>query len=157
MLLKDKIALICGARLHSVGLSLLRYGLAFLLVTIGSFKFFTFEAEAIRPLVGNSPVLAWLYSVFGVRETAAVFGSFEVLFGVLIASRRWAPRLSGAASLAASGMFLVTLSFLLTTPGALMPTSPFHQFLLKDVVLLGAALLTAAEAMSAATKSTEKR
>ena len=46
-------------------------------------------------------------------------------------------------------MFTVTLSFLLTTPGALMPTNPFQQFLLKDIVLLGAALLTAAEAVSA--------
>jgi reactive chlorine resistance protein C len=45
-------------------------------------------------------------------------------------------------------MFLVTLSFLVTTPGALSPTSPFQQFLLKDLVLLGAALLTAAEALS---------
>jgi uncharacterized membrane protein YkgB len=67
----------------------------------------------------------------------------------LIAARRWAPRVSGYASLAASGMFLVTLSFLLTTPGALAPTSPFNQFLLKDVVLLGASLFTAAEALAA--------
>jgi uncharacterized membrane protein YkgB len=48
-------------------------------------------------------------------------------------------------------MFLVTLSFLVTTPGALSPTSPFQQFLLKDVVLLGAALSTAAEALTANT------
>jgi len=47
-------------------------------------------------------------------------------------------------------MFLVTLSFLVTTPGAPMPTSPFNQFLWKDVVLLGAALFTAAEALSEA-------
>jgi uncharacterized membrane protein YkgB len=51
--------------------------------------------------------------------------------------------------LAASGMFLVTLSFLLTTPGALAPTSPVNQFLLKDVVLLGASLFTSAEALAA--------
>jgi uncharacterized membrane protein YkgB len=136
-------------RIRAVGLSLLRYGLVFLLVTIGSFKFFAFEAEGIRPLVSNSPFLAWLYEVLGIRGTAALFGVSEVIIGVLIATRRWAPSLSGYASLAASGMFLVTLSFLLTTPGALAPTNPFNQFLLKDVVLLGASLFTAAEALAA--------
>jgi uncharacterized membrane protein YkgB len=136
-------------RIRAVGLSLLRYGLVFLLVTIGSFKFFAFEAEGIRPLVSNSPYLAWLYDVLGIRGTAALFGVSEVVVGVLIATRRWAPRLSGYASLAASGIFLVTLSFLLTTPGALAPTSPVNQFLLKDVVLLGASLFTAAEALAA--------
>jgi uncharacterized membrane protein YkgB len=136
-------------RIRGVGLSLLRYGLVFLLVTIGSFKFFAFEAEGIRPLVSNSPLLAWLYEVLGIRGTAGLFGASEVIVGVLIATRRWAPRLSGYSSLAASGMFLVTLSFLLTTPGALAPTSPFNQFLLKDIVLLGASLFTAAEALAA--------
>jgi uncharacterized membrane protein YkgB len=135
-------------RIHAVGVGLLRYGLAFVLVMIGSFKFFAFEAEAIRPLVGSSPLLAWLYNVFDVRQAAALLGTFEVIVGVLISARRWSPRLSGYASLAASSMFLVTLSFLVTTPGALMPTSPFNQFLWKDVVLLGAALFTAAEALS---------
>jgi uncharacterized membrane protein YkgB len=136
-------------RIQGAGLTLLRYGLVFLLVTIGSFKFFAFEAEGIRPLVSNSPFLAWLYEVLGVRGTAALFGVSEVIVGVLIATRRWAPRLSGYASLGASVTFLVTLSFLLTTPGALAPTSPVNQFLLKDIVLLGAALFTAAEALAA--------
>lgn len=140
--------------IRAVGLSLLRYGLVFLLVTIGGFKFFAFEAEAIRPLVSNSPFLAWLYGMLGVRETAAVIGVSEVIVGVLIAVRRWAPRVSGYASLAAGSIFLVTLSFLLTTPGALAPTSPVNQFLLKDIVLLGAALLTAAEALAADRKRT---
>lgn len=141
-------------RIRGAGLSLLRYGLVFLLVTIGSFKFFAFEAEGIRPLVSNSPFLAWLYDVLGIRGTAALFGVSEVIVGVLIATRRWAPRLSGYASLAASGMFLVTLSFLLTTPGALAPTSPVNQFLLKDIVLVGAALSTAAEALAADSERT---
>ncbi len=132
-----------------VGLGLLRYGLVFLLVTIGAFKFFAFEAEGIRPLVSDNPFLAWLYDVLGVRTTAALFGVLEIGMGILIATRRWTPRLSGWASLAASSLFLVTLSFLFTTPGALLPTSPFNQFLLKDLVLLGAALFTAAEALSA--------
>jgi uncharacterized membrane protein YkgB len=137
-------------RIGAIGLGVSRYGLAFLLVLIGGYKFFAFEAEGIRPLVGSSPFLAWLYDAFDVQTAAALIGTFEVAVGALIGTRRWAPRVSGYASLAASTMFLVTLSFLVTTPGALLPTSPFQQFLLKDLVLLGAALFTAAEALSAA-------
>jgi uncharacterized membrane protein YkgB len=46
-------------------------------------------------------------------------------------------------------MFLVTLSFLFTTPSVLEPTSETGGFLLKDLLLLGAALYTLAEALSA--------
>jgi reactive chlorine resistance protein C len=138
------------SQIRAIGVAALRYGLALLLVLIGSYKFFAFEAEGIRPLVGSSPLLAWLYGVLSVRGAAAVFGLFEIIVGLLISTRLWMPRVSGYASLVASTMFLVTLSFLVTTPGAVMPTNPFHQFLLKDVVLFGAALCTAAEALSAA-------
>lgn len=136
--------------LGRAGLAVLRYGMAFLLILWGSFKFFAFEATAIEPLVANSPFLSWLYPAFGTRGASDLFGIFEVGVGILIASRRWFPRLSGYASLAASGMFVITLTFLVTTPDAFGPGSPWSGFLLKDVMFLGAALLTASEALSAA-------
>lgn len=64
-------------RTRAVGVGLLRYGLAFLLVMIGSFKFFAFEAEAIRPLIRSSPLLAWLYNLFDVRQAAALLGTSD--------------------------------------------------------------------------------
>ncbi len=136
-------------KLRSVGLGILRYGLAFTLVLWGGFKFFEFEAEAIRPFIEHSPLLSWLYGVFGTRGTSALFGVLEVSAGLLIAVRPWSPRTSGLASLASSGMFLVTLSFLFTTPGVLRPASETGGFLMKDLFLLGAALYTAAEALLA--------
>jgi len=137
--------------LGKAGLGVLRYGLAFLLVLWGSFKFFAFEAAAIQPLVANSPLLSWMYPAFGFRGASALFGVFEVGAGLLIATRHWYPRLSGYASLAASGMFVVTLTFLVTTPDAFGPASPWSGFLLKDIMFLGAALFTASEALVAAT------
>jgi reactive chlorine resistance protein C len=129
------------------GMGLLRYGLVFLLSLYGSFKFFSFEAEAIQPLVANSPFLGWLYPILGVQGTSSLFGVFEVTAAVLIATRPWLPRVSGYASLAASLTFVTTLSFLFTTPGVLDPMSPIFGFLVKDVFLLGAALVTSAEAL----------
>jgi uncharacterized membrane protein YkgB len=129
------------------GLGILRYGLVFLLLLWGSFKFFAFEATAIQPLVEHSPLLSWMYALFGLRGTSDILGVFEVATGLLIATRRWLPRVSGYASLAASGMFVVTLSFLATTPGVF--AGPMSGFLMKDIMFLGAALFTASEALSA--------
>ena len=137
-------------RLAGASRAVLRYGLAGLLLLWGSFKFTAFEAEGIRPLVEHSPFLSWLYPLLGVRGTSSVIGVVELVAALLICSRRWSPRLSALGSLLASGTFLMTLSFLITTPGVFSPTNPFGGFILKDVMLLGAALYTASEALEAA-------
>ena len=77
---------------------------------------------------------------------------FEIAFGAMIAMRRFAPRISALGSLGASFALVNTLSFLFTTPG-LDPASADAGFLLKDLTLLGAALWTAVEALSAAARS----
>jgi len=135
--------------LERVGVLVLRYGLVFLLLMWGGFKFATFEAEGIRPLVSHSPFLSWLYAVTSVQGGSNVIGVIEITTGMLMATRRWLPMVSGYASLAAAGTFLLTLSFLGTTPGVLEPTNPAGGFLMKDLVLLGAALITAGEAFGA--------
>jgi len=137
-------------RLAAAGRGVLRYGLMALLLLWGGFKFFDFEAEGIRPLVEHSPILSWLYPVLGVRGTADLIGVIEVSAAILIGLRRWRPDLSALGSLLAAGTFLVTLSFLASTPGVLAPTNPFGGFLMKDIMFLGAALYTAAEALEAA-------
>jgi uncharacterized membrane protein YkgB len=136
-------------RLARVAQALLRGGLVVLLLMWGAFKFAEFEAEGIRPLIENSPLLSWLYPLFGVRGASALIGVIEITAAVLMATRPWAPRLSAIGSLLAAGTFVVTLSFLVTTPGVLAPENPFGGFLMKDVLLLGAALFTAAEAIDA--------
>ena len=134
-----------------IGTGFLRYGLAFLLVFFGAFKFFQFEAEGIKPLLEHSPLMSWLLALLGTRGASNFLGVFEIATGLLIASRRWRPRLSAAASWAAVFMFAVTLSFLVTTPGALAPGSEIGGFLMKDIILMGAALYTAGEAWRAGT------
>lgn len=133
----------------AAGLTVLRYGLVALLLLWGSAKFGNFEAQAIRPLVEHSPLMAWLYPLLGVRGTSDLLGVFEVSVGLLIAARWRFPLISGYASLAAAAMFVVTLSFLLTTPGVLDPANPAGGFLMKDIMLLGGALFTSAEALAA--------
>ncbi len=138
------------AQAQGFGTAVLRYGVVFLLVAIGAAKYFAFEAEAIAPLVEHSPSLSWMLGAFGVRGTSSIIGTIEILTGLAIASRRFAPATSAVGSAAGAAIFLVTLSFLFSTPGALSLKHPASQFLLKDVVLLGACIVTAAEALRAA-------
>jgi uncharacterized membrane protein YkgB len=133
-----------------------RYGLVLVLVWIGSMKFTAYEAEGISGFVAHSPLMFWAYQLFSKGEFAVILGAVELLTAALIAARPFSARLSAVGSALAAGMFLTTLSFLFTTPGVIEPSLGFPalssipgQFLIKDVVLLGAALWTAGEALRA--------
>ena len=147
-----------GRTLANLGEIVIRYGLVVVLVWVGALKFTAYEAEGIKPLVENSPLMAWALQAFGLRTLANLIGITEIVLGLLIATRPFAPRVSAMGSLGAVGLFLITLTFVLTTPGVWQPGYGFPypsvmpgQFLLKDVLLLGAAIWTAGEAMHAAT------
>ncbi|HYH65492.1 MAG TPA: DUF417 family protein [Urbifossiella sp.] len=146
-----------GDRLRAAGAHVTRYGLVVVLLWIGGMKFTAYEAEGIRPLVANSPLMGWAYGVTSVTGFSALLGVVEIAVGLLIALRPLWPTVSAAGSGLAAGMFATTLTFLVTTPGVWEPTlggfpalsAMPGQFVLKDVVLLGAALGTAGEALAA--------
>ncbi len=137
-------------RLDTASRIVLRYGLVALMLLWGAMKFSDGEAQGIRPLVEHSPLLSWLYAVAGVRGGSAVIGVIELSAALLICTRRFWPFLSAIGSLLAAGTFLVTLSFLVTTPGIWEPTNPFGGFVMKDILFLGAALWCSADALRAA-------
>jgi reactive chlorine resistance protein C len=142
-------------RLAALGGWVLRYGLVAIILWFGAFKFTAAEAEAIEPLIANSPPLSRLYGLTDVRGVSRLIGAAELVIGVLIALRPAAPTRSALGSLGAVGMFLMTLSFLATTPGMWTRVEGFVAptdaggFIVKDLVLLGAALWTAGEALRA--------
>jgi uncharacterized membrane protein YkgB len=144
-------------RLQFVGMHVTRYGLVLVLLWIGGMKFTAYEAEGIRPLVANSPLMGWVYGVMSVTAFSALLGVIEIAIAALIAVRPVWPVGSAVGSGLAVGMFLTTFSFLFTTPGWEPSLGGFPavsampgQFVLKDIVLLGVALWTAGEALSAA-------
>lgn len=147
-----------GELIAKIGGGVLRYGLVGILLYFGAFKFTPEEAAAIEPLVKNSPLVSWLYAILSLQGVSNLFGVCEIVFALLIASRRFAPLVSAVGSLGATGMFLTTLSFLVTTPGVWSTVASFPVpvpaaaggFLIKDVFLLGAAIYTCGEAYLAA-------
>ncbi len=147
--------------LYTVEAMLLRYGLALIFLWIGGVKFTAYEAQGIRPLAENSPLMSWLLAVLSTQAFSNLLGVVEIATGVLLALRP----LSALAAAIGSGMaiatFLTTLSFLFTTPGWERSLGGFPalsalpgQFLLKDVVLLGAAVWSLREALAALRTST---
>src|SRR5262245_16751151 len=92
-----------------------------------------------------------------VRGFSALLGVVEVAVALLIAARPFAPRVCAVGSALAVGMFLTTLSFLVTTPGVGEPSLGGFpalsalpgQFLVKDLALLGISLWSLGEAWKA--------
>jgi uncharacterized membrane protein YkgB len=142
----------------TVGRYLVRYGLVVVIAWIGALKYTSYEATAIQPLIAHSPIFSWLYSAFSVRAFAAVLGTAEIIAALLIAARPLAPRISVIGSAMGVLLFLSTLSFLFTTPGAtaaggfpVLSVLP-GQFLLKDLVLVSASLWTLGDSLGAASQ-----
>lgn len=150
-----------NSRVETAGRELARYGLVVVLAWIGLMKFTAYEAEGIRPLVANSPLMSWVYGPLSVRSFAAALGVVEVTIAILIAARPLSPLASAVGSAMAVGVFLTTLSFLLTTPGVWEPslggfpalsTVP-GQFVIKDLALLGISLWSLGEAWKASERT----
>ena len=144
------------ARIDAIGHAFLRYGLVVVIGWIAAMKVTEYEAKGIQPLIAHSPFLSWGYSVWSVHHFTMIIGAIEMIIATLIALRQWFPKASAVGSLGAVLMFLTTLSFIITTPGWEPSLGGFPalsgdvgEFLIKDLVLLGAALWTLADSLSA--------
>src|SRR5277367_5632693 len=141
--------------LEAVGISVSRYGLVLVLLLIGVLKFTPGEAAGIQPLVAHSPLMSWMYGVLSVQGVSNLIGTIEIAIAVLLALRPVSARASFVGSLGSIVTFLLTTSFLFSTPGAVQLSHGFPmlgdagQFLIKDLVLLGASFWTASEALAA--------
>lgn len=140
--------------LEQIGLGVTRWGLILCLLFIGLAKFTPEEAQGIQPLVAHSPLMAWTYSVWSIQGVSNVIGTIELVLAVLLVLGIWSTRVSFFAGAGCAITFVLTVSFILSTPGALVFTHGFPalggtgQFLIKDVVLLGASISIAGQALA---------
>lgn len=143
-----------GALLRKSGEFLIRYGLVIVLGWIGAMKFTAYEAEGIKTLVETSPFMSWMYKVFSLQVTSNIIGVAEIIAAALIAIRPLSAKLSAVGSVLAVCTFLATLTFLFSLPGWEKSLGGFPAlsgsggFLLKDLVLLGAALFTLGDSLT---------
>ncbi len=136
-----------------LGAFFIRYGLVLVLGWIGAMKFTAYEAEGIKALVETSPFMSWMYKVLSMQATSNVIGLAELTAAALIAIRPLSAKLSAIGSVLAVFTFLTTLTFLFSLPGWEKSLGGFPAlsgsggFLLKDTVLLGAALFTLGDSL----------
>lgn len=92
----------------------------------------------------------------GTYRFAHGLGAVIVLLGLLVAAHWWRPEVGAVGSFLVVGMSVVTLSFLVTTPETWVPSlgDAHHGFpylsgrgrlVVKDLIMLGAALVTMAD------------
>jgi uncharacterized membrane protein YkgB len=145
--------------IDTVGGLAARYGLVIVIGAFGLLKFTEYEAKGIEPLVSESPFMSWLYDIFSVYTFSVLLGVFEVAAAVLIAVKPWWPKASVLGSALAILLFVATISFLLTTPGAFDDSVSYPApslttgFLFKDVALLGISVWTLTDALRATRSS----
>ena len=151
------------ASVESLGTDVTRLGtvgifasLAVIYFWFGGMKFTAYEAEGLVPLVSNSPLVSWMYNIFSVRGFSTFLGFVELTIGLLIAGRIVSPALSAIGGFLSAGLFVTTLSFMISTPGVFEPSLGFPaisvapgQFLLKDIGLLAASVFILGHSLSA--------
>lgn len=140
-------------KLSKIGFYIALYATVFIIAWIGAFKFHPDEAQAISGLIRHSPFLSWLYSVGSVDGISAVIGIGELFIALLLALYPISKKASLLGGLLATGLFLTTLTFMLTTPGTLHPETVFPSllgaFLIKDLVSLGVVIMVAGDSWAA--------
>jgi uncharacterized membrane protein YkgB len=129
-------------------LALLRWALVVVFLWFGAMKFTAYEANGIAPFIINSPIMSWLHALFGVRGASYVIGVVELSTAGALIIGAFHPIFSALGAAMSTVTYLITLTFLLSTPGVAEATAGGFpaisavpgQFLLKDVVLLAASL-----------------
>jgi uncharacterized membrane protein YkgB len=118
-------------------------GLALILIWIGLFKFTPTEAKAIEPMISNSPLMKWMYHIASINSVSKIIGTIEVITGLLLLLNYFTPYGGLVGGFMASATFIVTISFIFTTPNAIEKIDGFllpDAFILKDIMALGISL-----------------
>ncbi|KPE53046.1 DUF417 family protein [Chryseobacterium indologenes] len=120
------------------------FGSALILLWIGIFKFTPTEAAAIKPLVENHFLTFFVYDMTSVQTVSDTIGIIEIIIALLLMFSVKFAFLRKYAGIGMAVTFLITLSYLFTTPGIWktvdgIPVTDF--FILKDLVLLGFGLM----------------
>lgn len=119
-------------------------GVSSVLIWLGIYKFTPTEAKLIEPLIQNHPLMSRIFNLLSVQQVSNLVGAVEIVAGVGLLMGLRNPVAGFISGLAASGIFLVTLSFMLTTPDTFkvsdgVPITNF--FLLKDLVFLAVSVM----------------
>jgi uncharacterized membrane protein YkgB len=142
-------------------LFLLRWSLVVIFLWFGAMKFTGYEAAGIAPFIENSPIMSWLNLLFGAQGASYVVGVLELSTAIALTLGAFSALFSAVGAAMSAATFVITLTFLLSTPGVAEKTAGGFpaisaipgQFLLKDLVLLAASICLLVASLNLRTKS----
>jgi uncharacterized membrane protein YkgB len=122
------------------------------LLLIGGIKFTQVEIDALKPLIGGTPWLAWTYTAFGEAGASHLLGVVEIATALLLIMSPWSARAGVVGGALAALTFLITCSIMFALPIweqtlGFPALGPLGQFLIKDIALLGISLVVLGEGL----------
>ena len=121
---------------------LLRASMVIIYLFFGYQKWFNYEAQTLIPFISSSPLMAWMYPLFGIQGASWFLGVSEWLFGGLLFLGFWNKPLGILGALGSCVTFIMTITIVPFMPDGWNASAggfPAMQgnvaFLMKDVVL----------------------
>src|ERR1700719_3325748 len=110
-------------------------------------KWFAYEAQGLIPFISSSPLMSWMYPVFGIQGASWFLGVSEWLFGALLFLGFWNKKLGILGALGSCVTFIMTVTIIPFMPdgwaasaGGFPAMVGNVPFLMKDVVLFAASV-----------------
>ena len=125
---------------------ILHYGLAIVYIWLGIMKFKNTEADSLKELLSNSAIYSWMLKYITHYAFAMLIAWVQIFIGLLILAKPISKRLSFWGGALASVLLIMSIStlfvsdFVWQAPYGFPELSRLGQSILKDTVLLGAAL-----------------
>ena len=79
MILLIKLLTKLGLPKKDLDYHLVRASMVIILAFFGYQKWFPYEAQTLIPFISNSPLISWMYPVFGIQGGQLVFGGFGMV------------------------------------------------------------------------------
>lgn len=128
---------------YNAGFIICRLAYVVMLLWAGAYKLTVPGADGIVPLVTTSPLLSWMFTLFGRYTGSDIIGITEITSAILIIIGSYFPKAGMAGSLIASVIFIMTGTMLITAPDSIVMVKGMGYlsftglFLFKDIISLG--------------------
>jgi uncharacterized membrane protein YkgB len=121
---------------------LIRASMVIIYFFFGYQKWFAYEADTLIPFISSSPLMFWMYPVFGIQGASWFLGVSEWLFGALLFLGFWNKKLGILGAAGSCITFIMTVTIIPFMPdgwaasaGGFPAMVGNVAFLMKDVVL----------------------
>jgi uncharacterized membrane protein YkgB len=121
---------------------LVRASMVIIYFFFGYQKWFAYEAQGLIPFISSSPLMSWMYPVFGIQGASWFLGVSEWLFGALLFLGFWNKKLGILGAAGSCVTFIMTVTIIPFMPdgwaasaGGFPAMTGNVPFLMKDLVL----------------------